>query len=409
MAQKVNDSQSTALLANVLTFFPIESILPADQQLVDYAAEVIPQLLDQRLWDDDRTLNAISFLVSRYPRTAILVRLLKDLASRYPTEPNWVLVQAELHHRNGDLEQAEALYQQAMTLDAENALPYLRLGMVAEASCEPDNPDCLDLDKALTWYNRYLEVAPNDVLAIKRVTQICALLEKTAQESQYCGEPVLGNRVFDNRTMQKTDGSIVAGVYTDLEAIIRDRRIVVQLLNKETKAIVLGENLLTNGHFADWTLEHPDSWVWSNMATGDPWNRGLIVGSADSFATPNGTPSIRVDGLWMRFDQENLPGRAGWQSEQQLELDLDRHHDYVLSFDYRTESISEDLVKLWLSSGHSLSLPSTGGKWQHKVILLRKLASDGIVQPIFRLYGPGRFWLDDVSIRFVDVVDPAIE
>jgi len=42
-----------------LTYFSLEAIHPADERLLDYAADVVPALLDEGLWDRGQILNVV--------------------------------------------------------------------------------------------------------------------------------------------------------------------------------------------------------------------------------------------------------------------------------------------------------------------------------------------------------------
>ena len=101
---------------------------PTDERLLEYAAQVIPKLLEKGMWDREKTLNVVSYLVWQHNTAAGVVQLLEDLSARYPTQPDWPFYLAELYHRRGDLDQAETAYEQVLQIDPEYAQGYLRLG-----------------------------------------------------------------------------------------------------------------------------------------------------------------------------------------------------------------------------------------------------------------------------------------
>jgi len=137
-ARQDGDLGAAAVYSETLTYFPLEAVHPADERLLDYAAEAIPSLLEEGLWDRDKTLNVASFLVWQHHGAAGVEQLLEQLIERYPTDPDWPFYLAELYHRRGDLDRAEAAYRQVLALDQNYAPAYLRIGMLYEARAEEE-------------------------------------------------------------------------------------------------------------------------------------------------------------------------------------------------------------------------------------------------------------------------------
>ena len=135
-AQEAGDVEATAAYSETLIYFPLEAVQPTDERLLDYIAEVIPNLLEDGLWDREKTLNVVSFLVWQHDGAVGVERLLEYLTARYPSEPDWPFYLAELYHRQGDLERAELAYRQVLAVDSEYAQAYLRIGMLYEARAE---------------------------------------------------------------------------------------------------------------------------------------------------------------------------------------------------------------------------------------------------------------------------------
>jgi tetratricopeptide (TPR) repeat protein len=126
------DLAGATVYSETLIYFPLDAVHPADERLLEYAAEVIPALLGDGLWDREETLNVVSFLVWQYNGATGTERLLEQLIERYPAEPDWPFYLAELYHRRGDLDRAEAAYRQVLETDPDYAQAYLRLGMIYE-------------------------------------------------------------------------------------------------------------------------------------------------------------------------------------------------------------------------------------------------------------------------------------
>jgi len=135
-ARQDGDLGAAAAYSETLTYFPLEAIDPGDERLLDYVAEAILALLEDGLWDRDKTLNVVSFLVWQHNGATGVERLLEQLTERYPTEPEWPFYLAELYHRRGDLDHAEAAYQQVLAVDPEYAQAYLCIGMLYETRAE---------------------------------------------------------------------------------------------------------------------------------------------------------------------------------------------------------------------------------------------------------------------------------
>ena len=127
-----DDPANAAVYSETLIYFPLEAVHPGDDRLLDYVADVIPALLDDGLWSREKTLNVVSFLVWQHNRATGAERLLKQLMERYPADPDWPFYLAELYHRRGDLERAEAAYRQVLAMDPNYAQAYLRMGMIYE-------------------------------------------------------------------------------------------------------------------------------------------------------------------------------------------------------------------------------------------------------------------------------------
>jgi tetratricopeptide (TPR) repeat protein len=399
-AQESGDAQAAVNLTNRLSYFPLEAVHPTIDRLLYFAGLAISDLVDEKLWDQAKVMYVVSFLVEQHFRSTAVKQLLMAMVKRYPGEAEWLYNLAELLHRQGDLEQAAKIYREMLAMSAGNAQAYLRLGMVAEEICRSKMTDCAELALAAAWYEQYVRAKPDDLLGLSRMAEVCAAMEDGGVRDESCREAsnrVAGLSVGESKTLTPA-----VALKKALAARNDDQSTVAELLNVESRSVRLGKNILHNGGFENWSRQRPDGWKWADMATGDPWSRGTVAGSADRLAAMEGSTSLRADALWFKSEEEKPPGRGGWWPEKKLELNLDAHSDYVLSFSYRTEGLSDGAVKVWLSPGHSTNLPSTNGEWHHKALLLRDRTSDGTVQPLFMVFFSGRFWVDEVEIKSVD-------
>ena len=137
-AQQSSDRVSAATYSETLVYFALQAIHPYDDRLLDYAAEVLLALLDEGLWDRDKILNVVSFLVWQHNGAAGVKQLLEQMIERYPAEPDWPFYLSGLYHRRGELDQAEAIYRQVLGLYPNYAQAYLRMGMLYEARAEEE-------------------------------------------------------------------------------------------------------------------------------------------------------------------------------------------------------------------------------------------------------------------------------
>jgi tetratricopeptide (TPR) repeat protein len=135
-ARDVGDAGAAAIYSHALSSFPLEAVDPTDERLLDYAADVIPSLLEEGLWDQDKVRNVTSFLVWRHSGATGVEQLLEGLIECYPGNPDWPFYLGELYHRRGDLKRAEAAYRQVLEVDVDYAQAYLRLGMLYQARAQ---------------------------------------------------------------------------------------------------------------------------------------------------------------------------------------------------------------------------------------------------------------------------------
>lgn len=388
-AQEERDIATTATYSDTLVYFPLEAIDPTDERFLDYAAKVIPDLLEEGLWDRDKTLNVVSFLVWQHNGARGVERLLGQLIAHYPTEPDWPFYLAELYHRRGDLRQAETAYRQVLAVDPTYAQAYLRLGMVAEAGREGES-----LSEAARWYAQYHSLAPDDLLGLKRLVEVCTTLGEAGVEDPSCRETVTLRQELDART--------------------NDRRIVAEMLGVPVEDVELGPNLVENGGFEEWVEGRPEWWVWSDMFNHEPFNTAVFVGGADELLPFEGQRAARVDGFWVQQREGKSAARAGfWQFDEIVgglrSIPLTANTPYVLSFQYRTSRVPNGRVTVWVSStdepdvfwpGGDHGLVGTNGMWYHFVAAgWNRSNAEAAIRPLLRLYAPGCAELDDVQVR----------
>jgi hypothetical protein len=226
------------------------------------------------------------------------------------------------------------------------------------------------------------------------LTEVCTALEQAGVEDESCRE--------------------AAALREELEAKTDDRRIVAKMLDVPVEDVELGPNLVENGGFEEWVEGKSKGWAWSNMATGDPWNKGIFSGGADRLTAWNGA-SARISGLWLQQRDDRAPGRCGyWQwgenGSQPRLITLTVQMPYALILFYRTGEFDADAAAVYLLENSDVFffgdryLPSTGGKWQRfAVIGWNRTGQEVAVRPLMRNFAAEQVWFDNVQLRAINL------
>jgi tetratricopeptide (TPR) repeat protein len=419
-ARQRGDVEEAAVLGDALMYFPLEAVDPVDEGLLDYVAEVIPSLLEVGLWDRGKALNVVSFLVWRHNRAAGVERLLEDLIARYPADPDWPFYLAELYHRRGDLEQAEARYRQVVKADAAYAQAYLRLGMVSEEANGRDSGSGNQrLSQAARWYAQYNALVPDDLLGLKRLAETCTALEGAGVEDGNC--IAAAQRVLRNTKYAICDTSegldAACQSESDLEpgVMLRDalatrincHRIVAEMLDVPVDNVEFGPNLVENGGFEE-SRERVTGWRWKSWVRGIRGEAAFSGGLDKEYVEEFSPTTLRIQGFWQRvISGKELP-RAGYWANQAGEIDLESGALYILTFLYkagtnvRASVWTEGEGEGFFVGDHFL--PSTGGAWKNSIILGGN-SEDGDrvahMRMLLRIWGTGQAEFDDVQVRKV--------
>ncbi len=417
-AQEAGDVRAAAAYSETLTYFPLEAVDPTDERLVRYAAQVIPKLLEERVWDRDKTLNVVTYLVWQHNTTAGVVHLLEDLIARYPAQPDWPFYLAELYHRRGNLDQADTAYKQVVEMDAQYTQAYLRLGMLAEERGRQGEGGTRrqNVAEAAAWYNHYHAGAPDDLLGLKRLTETCAALEEAHVEDESC--IAAAQRVSRHTQLAMRDSSSETAAQTETPAAVLqealashtdDRRIVAELLEVPVEEVKLGPNLVGDGGFELQRRSWTAMWQWSSMFNRDPFSPAAFLGGPDKLDAFEERQSARIDGLWVQEVENRSPARAGfWHNSEIAPM---ASTPYVVSFYYSTDGIARKQgAAIWLSDDDdvfwrsNLWLTNTDGEWGHFVaVTWNRSSGESAVRPLIRSFAPGRFKIDNVQIRLVEL------
>lgn len=358
-----NQTEAANVYQDSIRYFPLKSIaLSPDIRLNEYQHRAIVGVATDGLWEPE-TLSAVIAYRVWQDQSQATEDLLQALLAGDQTNGDLGFFLGEMYHRRGEWQAAQRAYKQVLELDPEYAPAYLRLGMIAEAK-PLGNPA-----EAAGWYEHYHKLIPDDLLGIKKLGDVYEVLDNPAA------------LILQNRFKIRTD----------------DRQIIADLLGLDPHVIELGENVLSNGNFEIWPESHPSHWQWYDMSTQKPFNRAIFAGGKDTLATIE-LNGARVDGLWLQHLEDRSPARGGWWYDGEIKPEVKQESGYALSFFYRTESLPDQSLQLWFEHS-SQYLPNTNGAWQYKVILLQDLDADSKIQPLFRIFNSGRFWIDGVTLR----------
>lgn len=384
-ARAAGDNAAAADLGDQLRYFDLRSVaVPVDTHLAGFQARAMADLVEADVWTRETLLNVVSYQVWQFAdgdagRRA--EQVLNGLLARWPDDADLRFFKAELYHRRGDWQQAEAAYRAVLEADAAYTQAYLRLGMVFQVRDE--------LATAADWYTRYRALAPDDLLGLKRLVEVQETLGVT--EAAALREELL----------DRTDARWVAA----------------ELLHLPVEDIDLGPDLIYNGDFETWEGRRPLGWKWSNMASGNPWNRGQFLGGMDNLDTPSGT-AARVQGLWLERREDREPGRCGFVQldEKAWAQSNSPGHGvrlvpgdlYLLQLLYRTSGTPNRAATVFTSQDSEAfsverGLPVTHGHWHRLVVISsNRTGVAAELTLLLRSWEPGNVSFDDISLRRID-------
>ncbi|MBN1919616.1 MAG: hypothetical protein JW892_00100 [Anaerolineae bacterium] len=364
-----SDDQTTAGYREALIHYPFEAVNPTDMRLLDYAMEVMPALRADGVWDRDQLSTLVSYLVWRHGSLLSVQDLLQELARLYPSEPEWPFYLGEAFHRHGDWARAEQAYLQALSIDPGYATAYLRLGLVSEARCKENDSACDTA--AFEWYSQYHALAPNDVFALMKLTQLC--------EDTGCYE--LG--LWREELRMHTDG----------------RLFVANQLGVPVDTVRLGPDLVTNAGFEKWRDQNPEGWA-LGIYQGQNRNCGYYAAGEDDLIFGMGV--ARIIALW----EHVVPEQARTYAEYIGTAHPYGDERYLISLRYASQDPDNmDLVFLGENTvvgGTRLAyagVKDSNRQWFVKHILIDGASISTPLTPLIRNWGRGQLWIDALEIR----------
>jgi tetratricopeptide (TPR) repeat protein len=425
--RELGDVKQTKRYEEQLRYFELGSVeVPMDFRLAAFQGRAMAGLVEKGIWEREKLLNAVSYQVWQFAEGVqglMTERLLETVLEQRPEDADVLFYRAELYHRRGELDEAEEAYQQVLALDPEYAQAYLRLGSVAEerGSGGAGEQGVEDPMEAAAWYDRYHEVAPEDLLGLKRLAEVCGALEgagvgdrscrSAAERMKTADEERRGQR--EERTDETGEGETPAAVLGEaLAERTDDRRIVAELLDVPVEDVRLGPNLMEDGGFSEWAGGRPRSWQWSAMFSREPFGSAAFLGAAETFLTLDGESAVRVDGLWLQQEERKSLPRAGFWYNDGITLTVDK--PYLFSAYYRTARVPENGARIWSGGpeilwAHDHGLPASNGTWRHFVAVgWNGSGAKAAIRPLVRSFSVGSVLFDQVEMRPVELEDPSV-
>jgi tetratricopeptide (TPR) repeat protein len=404
IAYNSHDIRVIATYSQTLTHFSGSAIHPADKRLLGYAIQAIPVLLEERVWDQDMVNRVVGNWIWLYPESSELELLAFSQANQRPDDANARFNLAELYQRKGKLQRAEASYNQVLNIAPEYSDAYLRLGTL----CEQQIDQCT-LAETLDWYIKYLVRHPDDLRAIRRISDLCEKETVADSIQMHCDFAV---------EIASAPDMIEAPAAARLKQLLHDRlddqSTLSKLLGTSSNNIGFGPNVLENGDFEAAVQGQLQGWKLSDeIDQGLLYRSSAFVGGQDGIDTWSGSEALRLTGLWReRITGANAPGWSGvwaWdQSRQQVKsISSDSSQWHMISLMYRTASAT-DVAYLHLNGNALLKLPATNGAWRHYVAAYCGSSIDTTsLAPFIFLSVPGdQLWVDTASIYPVSFAAP---
>lgn len=271
------------------------------------------------------------------------------------SRPSLYILRGHTYKQLGDFESAAQDYQQALSLQPNNAMAELALGQLAMQKEE--------LSSAVYWLQLAAEHAPNDLQTLFILSRAHAL-EKGSQEEAN---------------------------WTTLSEIAPEaaQRMCV---NADSLQDALSTPIFTLDFDHGEQIGQP--WTWYTWIGRSKYNDALVWAGLDTKEGFAGTTSLRLQGLlFLPVNSELKPARAAIRFLDAY-IDSSPASNAIVSFFYRTEMVKQDT----LFFGSEL-LPPTRGKWHQAIVRLDSIDNQIPPQKTWlRLTGPGTVWVDNVEV-----------
>jgi len=119
-----------------------------DKRLYGYLAQLVPQLVEEGIWSQEKALRAIAFLV--FQDLLAEARAIGDGIGRFPTEFELWIYQGDIWRQRGELKEAILMYQRALRIEPHSSDAWYRMGLIHDQQGRPD--------EALEAYERAIQL-----------------------------------------------------------------------------------------------------------------------------------------------------------------------------------------------------------------------------------------------------------
>lgn len=380
-AQTQNNHQVAEIYREKLNYFPIVSLSPTDPRLLPYILGVLPRLRAENLWSREQLLRAAKYLAWRQFYALEVESLWRDISVLEPTRPESAFYLAEIYHRRGDIDRARDGYHKALESDSTFAPALLRLGLLER-----------DASAQVKWLAEYHRRAPDDLVGIKQLADACAQLDRIGGNNPDCRGFATS---LQNKFASKVD----------------EHGNAARLLNVPREKITLGENLIRNGSFEEWSYGMPTFWFPSDAARWNSLsNRGVFAFGSDKLDAVNGW-ATRWDGIALEQEPTKEAGRFRLGIRREYSIVLQSHAWYVFGVTVRTSNVADHSLTVDLLDAVTEApmlrqeiLPTSQNQWIRHYFV-RRVESEQPIRVFVLVQGSstGSVWLDDFTLRQVTI------
>jgi hypothetical protein len=380
-------------LRESLRQFGIDAVNTLHPIAITQVISALRRMAELEIITPETVENILRYYVWRLPTNDDVAEWVINWVERENAQPSDLLLLAELYERRDDASEALDIYAKLLAepLAANSAVVQMIRLCLDKNACSAD---------ILNESGRHLRsAATRDYVASQLLTELCSspiVLDLPDLQESLCTSDVL---------IESLDSiPLATGLLTLSAAPTRSKhQIVADLLGTPEHNVFFSNDLLINGDFRDGLRNWAQASVLGNSYTEGAFEVGL-----DSRETIHGSPSLRIDGLWVDTQQGKSVGNLGIQATDRAGMfnrfALPPNTCVLVEGLYKTLSSSEIPLLLLVRGSLNIALPATDGRWL-RANLFYCNQSEQTEQAEFsiRLRSAGQLWLDDWSIQLVDV------